>query len=520
MATTQTPPSQFVGAPPVLVQPAATNGATAAVKRRKPRHYGRWIFLALVVLLAGGGYYAATLPPIVHVATPKTIRITESIAVTGSVKGRKESIVGAQAAGTVENLYVREGDRVHKKQLIARIRNSAAEAAVAQARQAIDTARSQLEQAEMRPLSSDLAALRAKVRQAHDALAELAVRAKKATVAVSQAQSNVKQAQNQLESAIAGLTSAEAQLSLAQKKYDRASTLYDNGAVSKESLDEAETALTAANASAKAARTNVASADTNVSSARDAEEAARLDTQAIDSEIEQGKSAEAAAQQQYISLTQQPLNQNVAVFRARLRDAEAALRTARAQAQYAAVVAPYDGIVTAVLSELGSSPSATGVVKIAEMEVPQISANLDEVDMADLRLGQKAVVSSAADPSNHLEGKIIRIGPEVDFSRGTVEIRIRPEHAAAWLMPGQTVAVNVIKHENISRLAVPLSAIREEGNASAVFVVRDGVAVARPLKTGPAVGTMIPVLEGISATDQIIANPEKVQANGRVRIAR
>jgi len=518
MPTTTATPNHFTGQE-VVAQLPTQHGLTREEKRKRGfRRRIYWLIGTLVLIVVA--LYEGTLPPLVRLIQPSTIRITESIAVTGSVKGRKESAVGAQMNGTVESLLVREGDAVTKGQLIATIRNTASEAAVAQAKQAVETAKAMLAQAEMKPLASDLEALRAKTDQAGQAYLELSARSERANIMVQQSTANIRQSQHQLDASKASLANAGSQASLAQKNYDRASTLYESGAISKQSLDEAETALKAAQANAQAAQANVDSAQIGVENAKSAERAARLDVLALESQLAQAAAARRAALQQYLSLKKQPLSENVNVLRARLQDAEAALKTANAQAQYANVIAPFDGIITDVLSETGTAVNPAGILKVAEMAAPQISANLDEYDMADLHVGQKALISSAANASERVEGRVIRIGPSVDFSRGTVEVRIVPNASAAWLMPGQTVNVNLIKNENIARLAVPARAIRQETNGSAVLVISNGRTESRNVTTGGSVGDMVPVLSGLNANDMVVDNAETLATHARVRVAR
>ena len=83
-------------------------------------------------------------PQVVSVIQPTLTTITESLSTTGRVSGTMETLVGAQASGIMDRLFVREGDRVTAGQQLAVLKNNVAEAQVAQAQAALNTVRAQL----------------------------------------------------------------------------------------------------------------------------------------------------------------------------------------------------------------------------------------------------------------------------------------------------------------------------------------------------------------------------------------
>ena len=69
-------------------------------------------------------------------------------------------------------------------------------------------------------------------------------------------------------------------------------------------------------------------------------------------------------------------------------------------------------------------------------------------------------------------------------------------------------------------LKVPTSALFRMGDAWAVYVVRDGRAVARILKLGQRTGQEAEVLEGLDAGEHVIAHPGDTLTDGaRVTVA-
>ena len=144
------------------------------MERNDSRAPRRWVSVALLLglLAAGLGVWWWQRAKDVSVARPVRASINESIASSGRVRGVTETLAGAQAAGVVERLFVREGDRVSAGQRLAILKNDVAEARVAQAEAALTTAQATLVQVSRGALPSELEAVAAQVQQARAQLAQ------------------------------------------------------------------------------------------------------------------------------------------------------------------------------------------------------------------------------------------------------------------------------------------------------------------------------------------------------------
>lgn len=123
-----------------------------------------WIIstVAVAALLAGGARWAsqrqasqapmatAVAAPSIELAasdvfTARTQSLSLGIAVSGALKATQSAIVKARVAGELQELSVREGDRVQAGQVIARIDPSEYQARVRQAQQQADAAKAQVD---------------------------------------------------------------------------------------------------------------------------------------------------------------------------------------------------------------------------------------------------------------------------------------------------------------------------------------------------------------------------------------
>jgi HlyD family secretion protein len=491
----------------------------------RPRRSRRWLlWWALVIAGIAAAValvrwrMAAPTPVVVIRPTPRTV--VETVAASGRVSARRDTVIGAQLQGVVAELLVDEGDVVARGQALARMRNDVLPAQVRQAEQALQTARAQLAQAAAGPRPSELEAARAQVRQAAALVRQRQAQLAEERARLGQAEAAVRQRAAEVERARAAVRSAEARRDLARSNRDRYQSLLAEGAVARQTVDQAESEFQTAEAEVAAAREGVATAQAGVAAAQAGVSAARQAAVNARAGVAAAQAAMRGAEQELRTLAAGPRAEAVAVARQRVREAEAALRVAWEQAQTAIVRAPFPGTVTAIVAEPGAPVGAGGVVRLVQTARPEILADVDESNLADLRVGQRAVITSSTFRGKRLDARVREIGAQVDEARGTIEVTVVPEGPSDWLRPGQTVDVNVITAEAARRLVVPRSAIRREGDRNVLLLAREGRAVAQSVVIGPVEGDAVPVLEGLSSDDPVIRDATRVEPGARVRVNR
>jgi HlyD family secretion protein len=471
----------------------AADGEPPPLRRSGAQPWRKWL-LRLGILLAVLAAVAllrwrALRPQDVRLIQPTVTTITETIASTGRVRGVTETVVGAQAAGIVETLFVDEGDRVTAGQPLAMLKRDVAEARLAQAEQALNTARAQLAQVERGPLRSEVEAAAEQVGQARAQLVQQ-------RAAVQQAQQSVAQSRAQLHQ-------LEAERDLAATQLERSAALFDRDYISRAEYDQAQTQFRVAEERVAAARQAVEVAQANVQAAQAGVQAAQANVRALEARLR--------------TIQTGATPEEIEVARQRLAEAEQALRVARQQVEEAVVSAPFAGIITAINAELGQPVGAQGVVRLVSSAL-EIRLDVDESNLADLAVGQEAVISSSTFPGDTFRGRVSEIGAAVDQTRGTVTVRVTPLQPPDWLRPGQTVNVNIITHRAVPRILVPATAVSRSGEETVVHVVDNGRALEKVVLTRPPTDQGVPVLAGLGADDRIIADARGVTAGERVRV--
>ena len=509
-------------------------------------------------LVAGGLITAGIIfkmqPPKVETILPISRNVITSIAASGRLRGDVETNIGAQTGGRVARVLVHEGDKILTGTVVAELDTDVLGAQLGQATVGVATAKALLTQTmtQLGTAKAQVMSAQDTVRTAKATLAQVSrpplrseVNRLKADVdqAVAVAEAKQAAARNRLselrngatkeerDQARAQLAQASAQVEQAEKDYNRQQALVKEGAVSKSALDAAETALTVAqrtreNADARlkqltvgTRKEQIAQAEADLRAAEATLRGARVSGEAQlqtllsqprkeDVLVAERKVAEAERARILAEYRVGEAEQSVAVAKTRLMDAERALGVSGSRVADARVKAPFDGTVTEVVTEPGgiTGPNQP-IIRLVRSQSPEIRIDLDEVNLGKINVGQLAKVSCDAFPGETFDAKVTEIGAQVDADRGTVEVRLIPTTQPAWLRPGQTLSVNIVTDEGSNRLVIPLTAVTTVGGESTVLVITNGKVEKKVVKVGPAGKDGVPVIDGISATDQVIVTP-------------
>jgi HlyD family secretion protein len=206
--------------------------------------------------------------------------------------------------------------------------------------------------------------------------------------------------------------------------------------------------------------------------------------------------------------------------RAAEQEAASALELARVELTKTVLRAPFDAVVAEVETEVGEwvtpSPPALPVPSVLELiqdAATYISAPLDEVDLAKLRVGQEVRATLDAYRGQAFEGTVVRIAPYVldveEHSRTfEIEVELADRDFAAELRPGTSADVEVILSAKRDVLRVPSYALIEGGR---VFIVEDGEIVAREVATGIRNWDFTEITDGLEAGEQIVVSVDRVE---------
>ena len=213
----------------------------------------------------------------------------------------------------------------------------------------------------------------------------------------------------------------------------------------------------------------------------------------------------------------QPRPEDVALATAQLEEARSAQRVVREQLAQAEVLAPYDGVVGRRLLRVGDvSGPGQPLLTFSSRPTLEIRVDVDESDRSRLAVGLQANVR-ANGYSETFMAKVRELSPEVDPVRGTLEARLSPEEPPKWLMPGQTVDVNLILGKQEPRLVLPLTCVILKGEKAEVVVIEGETAQIRGVEISSPTQEGYLIRSGIKEGDQVALYPQGINEGQKVR---
>lgn len=160
------------------------------------------------------------------------------------------------------------------------------------------------------------------------------------------------------------------------------------------------------------------------------------------------------------------------------------------------------------------------VLTIFDLDGFTVAAEVDELDVVDVELGQDVVVLVDAFPDAELAGVVehIAIEPRTAGVGGAlypVTVRLLDRPADVSLRIGMTVSVEIQVREVEGELVVPSSALLRRGSDEVVHVVRDGAAE-RVAVTVLAIGDGTAAVSGdLSAGDTVVTTGVELLQDGQ-----
>jgi len=237
--------------------------------------------------------------------------------------------------------------------------------------------------------------------------------------------------------------------------------------------------------------------------------------------------------------------------------AEAALTGATDNLSKCRFVSPFDGVVSALNVEEGEivmigtmNNPGTQILVVSDLSRMLVRADVDEADIVDIGMGQKAKITVDALPDTSFTGTVIEIGSTAKRTltggsegQTNFEVQVVFDHTVPDVRPGMTADVEIDTGTHPKVRAVPIQAVvvrtdrdleranrkpgqrrarrsdanaaeedtvgRQEKEITGLFVVKNDVATFVPVKTGLASETMIEVTGEVNEGDQVVSGPYK-----------
>ena len=172
---------------------------------------------------------------------------------------------------------------------------------------------------------------------------------------------------------------------------------------------------------------------------------------------------------------------------------------------YTKIRAPISGVISARDVKIGQHVGVNDATfKITDTRSLVAYLRIPQTELEKFSPGQQANVQVDAMPELSFDATIARISPTIDVRNGTFRVTAYINNEDGLLAPGMFGRFDIAYEQHIDALIIPIAAIVEEDNQTAVYVVEDGAAIRRAIQTGIQSGDSIEVLSGLDEHEQIV----------------
>ncbi|MDQ7823305.1 MAG: efflux RND transporter periplasmic adaptor subunit [Candidatus Eremiobacteraeota bacterium] len=377
--------------------------------------------------------------------------IITQVSTTGELQPVTKVDIGAQVSGKITALYVDYNSRVKKGQPIAMIDTS-----IYRSKVTLGTA--------------DLRQAQANYSQALSGYENALLNVTVASHEIETARSDVKsseiailKARDEERSKKAEVESAQAKMKNSLAQQNRYRALYAKNYTSQTDKEKMETDYSMDKASYDASQARYKNALDSIDSAKASLELSlsKFRTQEAKKLSQEAQAASSKAQAESAA--------------AKVQSAQAALKESQINLDYCTIRSPIDGIVISKEVEAGQTVQASfqtpKLLTIArDLRQMQINADVDEADIARVKLGQKVQFTVEAYQFENFSGKVFQVrSSKSNQGVVTYQVIIRTDNRDLKLKPGMTATVNIHTSQVDDVIKVPASALRFKPDSIANF---------------------------------------------------
>jgi HlyD family secretion protein len=461
-----------------------------SIKRNRAVKFGGIAILIALLGLAGWAgwqaYTASTKPKLDprNVATVKRGSVDIRISSTGTIRPYNQVKLSPKYTGLLRALYVEQGDRVHKNQVIALMDDSNLLGQVQAARAAYEAAKANYDKALHGSRPQELV----------DAEAQMS-KAKAMVHGTTMACNHCK----------ADVTAMEAQLLRDETNASRLATLAKQGAISDQDRLNASTQEQMTKAQLERSKQDLHQAEFNLAQAK--------------SELE-------SVSQKFSMVKEGQRKEDVRAVEEQMLQAQGNLRFMESQMNDTKIRAPFDGVVTQKYADIGAivtpttasatnSATSSSIVSLAGRL--ELVASVSETDIENIRHGQEVLVTASAYPTRTFHGHVTLVAPEAIVTSNVTSFEV---HAAidddpdGRLLSGMNVNAEFLAGKKDNVLIIPTVCVASKRGKIGVFVPdKDDAPKFKPAKIGSTSESQTIVLEGLNEGDKVLIGLTKDQLN-------
>lgn len=185
------------------------------------------------------------------------------------------------------------------------------------------------------------------------------------------------------------------------------------------------------------------------------------------------------------------------------------------------VVAPIDGVITALPAEEGMSvPAGTAILTIVDPSSLKVTCNISPYYAADLKVGLAAEVKYTGSKTVEVMGEVTKVSAVAEVEKTasgettSIPVEVQVNEPGDIIRPGFSVNVKLITDTRNDVCLVPILAVLEEEDLSYVYIVgEDGTLEKREIEQGLSNGLYVEA-NNVKPGEMIVSSLEDFLEDG------
>ncbi|RQW62549.1 efflux RND transporter periplasmic adaptor subunit [Vibrio viridaestus] len=203
---------------------------------------------------------------------------------------------------------------------------------------------------------------------------------------------------------------------------------------------------------------------------------------------------------------------NAKSARAAVKAAQASVESAKQSLGYTSIRAPYDGIVTERLVEMGETVSV-GMPLLSGYGTHPLRLTFDIPQQYRDSIKDIAQFTVETSTGEKIQPESFQVYPYANKQTHSFTIRLLlPDDATDQykLVPGLWLKANINTGESLLMM-VPKSSVMTRGELSSVYRLSGNKEILNPIRVGQQVGDQVEVLSGLELGDHIVKNAYRLE---------
>lgn len=157
--------------------------------------------------------------------------------------------------------------------------------------------------------------------------------------------------------------------------------------------------------------------------------------------------------------------------------------------------------------------------KIMKYDQLLLDIKLPEKHLQEVRRGQEVHITNYNLDKDTLAGTISQISPVINPDTRTFQSMLQIKNDDLLLRPGMFVKAAILSEKRDKTIVIPKETIISRQNGKVVYIVENGIATEKSIKTGLENQNVIEVLDGLKINDRlVISGYETLRNNSKVSV--